>query len=232
MLCLIGWNRPRNWCCSAKETSTHEENAWRAMPRWSSFGWSRFLQNQHLQRNNGSSGSKPEGKISGSWKVLQRFRLLWSQKFQWAETVRDSSVCYRQSLWTSWRQGWQRASADAGWNCLWIPTQGLSCLFQKNSRSLAVGRKNQKMVVIKKETMSRRARKTGKLESPVSRVHTKFYISIAWIAQRTQHSVINGVHISYWHWPSHKSNVKGRSQSWCWSRQGCDLLWAKRIWTA
>ena len=42
-----------------------------------------------------------------------------------------------------------------------------------------MGRKNEKMVVIKKEMMSRRARKTEKLESPVSRVHTKFYISIA-----------------------------------------------------
>ena len=44
---------------------------------------------------------------------------------------------------------------------------------------LAVGRKNQKIVVIKKETMSRRVRKTEKRASPVSRMHTKFYISIA-----------------------------------------------------
>ena len=42
-----------------------------------------------------------------------------------------------------------------------------------------MGRKNQKIVVTKKETISRRAKKTEKLESPVSRVHTKVYISIA-----------------------------------------------------
>ena len=41
------------------------------------------------------------------------------------------------------------------------------------------GQEESEMVVIKKETMFGRARKTEKRASPVSRVHTKFYISRA-----------------------------------------------------